>query len=729
MRVERLDIFGFKSFMERLVLPLESGITGVVGPNGCGKSNIIDALRWVLGETRASSLRGDTLEDVIFNGTDSFRPLGLAEVSVVIRADKETLFQDLVGYYQETECAEAVTVAGAAETPVSDTAAPTLGTAPENTDEIEAPGEGEVSTETEGSADVQDSSSERRSSEDSAAVQVAGEVVSGDLLSDIRASLSKYAWLQSVSEVQVTRRLYRSGESEFFLNKVPCRLKDIKEFFRVVGLAARGYTIIAQGEIGRIITAKPDDRRIVIEEAAHIAGFREHMNAVSKRVEDTQAQIVRMDDVIKEVTRQVGSLKRQAARAVARAEIKEELKVAERELYGDTLLRLLKRVGDSAAKSQQLEHDEQVAQGALEEARRVEQESRDEGNRFDAEVELYRTQAEQLKDELNRRQREVNIRESRLRELNSVVHARTNEITRLEERKNTLLARRQESQNALANLEGQANEIEQGLASLDLSGEEELQSLSQEITQLRETQRNQERTIRELRDKLVSAQSRREALQAQLTAASPLTQLKRALGGEFKMPAEVTGDFKLLVDGITVSDRYAKSLQAVLAERASFLVVDDVSKVAQSFQEMVLKADPQNKKGIGLGLFAQVPAGSSAAATVTPVEGVAPILSHIETADWSKGLVERLLSNVWVAQDLDAAIKFSEAQSASGEPPLDLVVVTESGDLLSPWSFYSLRHEGGIIQVKNKVDEATRVIDENQGAYDSIAIEMPLSLG
>jgi chromosome segregation protein len=710
--------------MERLVLPLESGITGVVGPNGCGKSNIIDALRWVLGETRASSLRGDTLEDVIFNGTDSFRPLGLAEVSVVIRADKETLFQDLVGYYQDTECAEGAQAAAVAETPANDTAtAQLLSTTAENTDEVEVAAENAVPSETEGGTDGQESSPEAGATQEVQKVEVAGEVVSGDLLSDIRASLSKYAWLQSVSEVQVTRRLYRSGESEFFLNKVPCRLKDIKEFFRVVGLAARGYTIIAQGEIGRIITAKPDDRRIVIEEAAHIAGFREHMNAVSKRVEDTKAQIVRMEDVIKEVTRQVGSLKRQAARAVARAEIKEELKIAERELYGDTLLRLLKRVGESAAKSQQLEHEEQVAQGALEEARRVEQESRDEGNRFDAEVELYRTQAEQLKDELNRRQREVNIRESRLRELNSVVHARTNEIARLEERKNTLLARRQDSQNALAHLEAQAMEIEEGLASLDLSGEEELQALSQEINQLRETQRVQDRTIRELRDKLVSAQSRREALQAQLTAASPLTQLKRALGGEFKMPAEITGDFKLLVDGIKVADRYAKSLQAVLAERASFLVVDDVSKVARSFQEMVLKADPQNKKGIGLGLFAQVPAGSSEASSITAVEGVTPILTHIETADWSKGLVERLLSNVFVAQDLDAAIRFSEAQGAEGEPPQDLVVVTENGDLLSPWSFYSLRHEGGIIQVKNKVDEAARVIEENQGAYDSIVAE------
>lgn len=738
MRVERLDIFGFKSFMERLVLPLEAGITGVVGPNGCGKSNIIDALRWVLGETRASSLRGDTLEDVIFNGTESFRPLGLAEVSLVIRADKGALFQDLLSYYEQTEAANVVEPGAQGEVaPEGAVAAPLLGGTPENTDQVEMAQEGEIADqdaaevptteESQGEVVATDAASAEVVAQETAPqpakIEIAGEVVSGDFISDIRASLSKYSWLQSVTEVQVTRRLYRSGESEFFLNKVPCRLKDIKEFFRVVGLAARGYTIIAQGEIGRIITAKPDDRRIVIEEAAHIAGFREHMNAVSKRVDDTNAQVVRLDDVIKEVTRQVGSLKRQAARAIARAEIKEELKVAERELFADTLLRLLKRVGESAHKAAQLEHEEQVAQGALEEARRVEQESRDEGNRFDAEVELYRTQSEQLRDELNRRQREVNTRESRLRELNSVMQARTTEISRLEERKNTLLARRQDSQNALTNLETQAMEIEEGLASLDLSGEDELAQLTQEINLLREDQRTKERTIRELRDKLVSAQSRREALQAQLTAASPLTQLKRALGGEFKMPAEVTGDFKLLVDGITVPDRYAKCLQAVLAERASFLVVDNVSKVARSFQEMVLKADPQNKKGIGLGLFAKLPPPSATERAITRIEGVTPILDFIKTSDWSKGLVERLLSNVWVAQDLDTAIKFSEAQSAGGEPPLDLVVVTETGDLLSPWSFYSLRHEGGIIQVKNKVDEATAIIEENQGSYDTIVAE------
>jgi chromosome segregation protein len=741
MRAERLDIFGFKSFMERLVLPLESGITGVVGPNGCGKSNIIDALRWVLGETKASSLRGDTLEDVIFNGTESLRPLGLAEVSLVIRADKDSLYQDILGYYEEIETDRAEAAAQL----------PTIGDAPVNADTIESKidtsearaGEENAGTaeqtqdqegvevgahETEVDTDQQITLASEPANTDAPAVSQA-EVLTADLAADIKASLAKYAWLQGASEVQVTRRLYRSGESEFFLNKVPCRLKDIKEFFRVVGLAARGYTIIAQGEIGRIITAKPDDRRVVIEEAAHISGFRENINAVSKRVEDTRAQVVRLDDVIKEVTRQVASLKRQAARAVARAEIKEQLKVAERELHTDTFLRIQNKVAESAARAVELEREEGVALGAWEEARTLEQNSRESGNRFDAEVDLLRVQSEQLRDELSKRSRELGAKESRLRELNSVVSARTAEIQRLEDRKNVLVSRRNESQSALDRLQAQAKEIEDGLSSIDLSGEEEIGRLTGEISQLREDQRTKEKVIRELRDKLVSAQSRREALQAQLTAASPVNQLKRALGGEFKMPPEVTGDIKLLVDGIKVPDQYTKALQAVLAERASFVVVEDVSKVARSFQEMVLKADPQNKKGIGLGLFARVPTVSPVEGVEGAFEGVSRLLSHIETQEWSQGLVERLLANVWVADDLDTALKFSEAKASQGEPPEDLVVVTRTGDLLSPWSFYSLRHEGGIIQVKSKVDEASQVIEENQGLYDSVAQERDAIVG
>jgi chromosome segregation ATPase len=262
-----------------------------------------------------------------------------------------------------------------------------------------------------------------------------------------------------------------------------------------------------------------------------------------------------------------------------------------------------------------------------------------------------------------------------------------------------------------------------GVSELDLSGEEEQKDIAQRLVTLRERQRELDRSVREIRDKLVSAQSRRDALQSQMTAASPLEQLKRAIGKGGDIPQEIRGDYKLLVDGIKVSDRYSKALQSVLAERATFLVVDEVTKVARSFQEMVLKADPSNKRGLGIGLFAALPEAEKRDRPNANFEGISSLLSHVETLPWSMGIVTRLLSKVWVAADLDTAMRFIEREVASGEPDSDTVVVTETGDLLSPWSFYSLRHEGGIIQMKSKVDEAIAIIDENQGVYDSVVKE------
>lgn len=711
MRVERLEIFGFKSFMERLVLPLEAGVTGVVGPNGCGKSNVVDALRWVLGETRASQLRGDLLEDVIFNGTESLRPLGLAEVSIVLRAEKGSFYEDLVAYYEHVEIREdsaaPIEQPEAAQAVAFDEAAPAaeesnveVSGTPENSDQL-----GPENSDTVLISDV---------------AGVSDPVGGRSFLADIRASLSKYAWLQSVSEVQVTRRLYRSGESEFFINKVQCRLKDLKEFFRVVGLAARGYTIIAQGEIGRIISAKPEDRRLVIEEAAHIAGYREHMNAVGKRVTDTTGQLARMEDVIKEVSRQVASLKRQAARAITRAQLKQELSVAERELLADTLGRLGMRLEEVKRRSEELSIEEQRAQESLLEAQQAEQRAREESVRFDSEIEGLRSKVEELRDHLSRRNREIGLCEARLRELGSLVQARSTELLRLDERKTMLSQRQGESKESLAKLELQQSELDKSLLEIDLSGEEELKQLAESLQALREEQRIRDRSIREIRDTLVSAQSRREAFQAQLTAASPLAQLKRALGGEHKMPAEITGNYKLLVDGIKVPERFTKALQAVLAERASFLVVDEINSVARAFQEVVLKADPSNKKGIGIGLFAAMSDEVAVPTSFPQVEGISALLSHVETVPWSQGLVSKLLSSVFFAPDLDCAFRFLEQGQRSGELKEDAVVVTESGDLVSAWSFYSLRHEGGVIQMKSKVDEAARIIAENQGAYDRL---------
>jgi chromosome segregation protein len=742
MRVERLEVFGFKSFMERLILPLETGITGVVGPNGCGKSNIIDALRWVLGETRASQLRGGVLEDVIFNGTENLRPLGLAEVSLVIRATKDNLFNELISYYEEAEANAFLAPEIAAA--MQETRHATHGeiskqtvTASENAGEkVSAeivnsdavlPQEPLNADAVESGNGPQDVSGEQVVVDEGAVNEAlmvkSSEQANHDLMSDIKASLSKFGWLRSVSEIQVTRRLYRSGESEFFMNKVACRLKDVKELFRVLGLASRGYTIIAQGEIGRIISAKPDDRRLVIEEAAHIAGFREHINAVGKRLEDTNGQVLRLEDVIKEVTRQVANLKRQANRAVTRAQLKEDLTHSERQLFTDSLARLDQRVEEVEQRAIELEVEEQAAQYELAEVQEQENQARERSMQFDVDIEQLRGNADAIKDNLNRQLREVQQRESRIRELQSLVQARNSEINRLEERKRVLSQRLDESKQSLAKLEARAAELDSGVKEIDLSSEEDQREIAQRLVTLRDRQREVDRSVREIRDRLVSAQSRRDALQSQMTAASPLEQLKRALGKGGDIPREIRGDYKLLVDGIKVTDRYSKALQSVLAERATFLVVDEVTKVARSFQEMVLKADPSNRRGLGIGLFAALSEGAKIEGRSSNFEGITSLLAHVETLPWSVGLVTRLLNKVWVAADLDTAMRFIEHEVARGEPDSDMVVVTETGDLLSPWSFYSLRHEGGIIQMKSKVDEAVAIIAESQGIYDAVVKE------
>jgi len=212
MQLSKISLFGFKSFADKVDLSFESGITVVVGPNGCGKSNIADAIRWALGEQSAKLLRGDRMDDLIFAGNGKRKPLGLAEVSLTFTR------------------------------------------------------------------------------------------VSGALPTDYE-------------EVNVTRRLYRSGESEYLLNKVPCRLRDITDLFIDTGLAGEPYALIEQGSIGGIINARPVDRRVLIEEAAGIMKYKTKKRAAVSKLEATAQNLLRIRDVVAEVERQRNSLKRQANKA------------------------------------------------------------------------------------------------------------------------------------------------------------------------------------------------------------------------------------------------------------------------------------------------------------------------------------------------------------------------------------------------------------------------------
>jgi len=308
MRVTRLEIFGFKSFMDRLVLPLEAGVTGVVGPNGCGKSNIVDAIRWILGETRASSLRGGVLEDVIFNGTDKLRPLGLAEVSMVIRANGPSLLADMHCPLIEIDAILEEALNGVLD----------------HQGEASQSDERPKLTVIAGGLDEKPEGESPQAEEEKESPTEAAAMAA-----------KQFPWLQHSAEVQITRRLYRSGDSEFFINRVPCRLKDIKELFRAMGIAARGYTLVAQGEVARIVTSKPQERRYILEEAAGVHGFRDKIAAAERRLADTEQNVARINDIIKEVERQVGSLKRQADRARNRQALKDQIQEREMALFGD----------------------------------------------------------------------------------------------------------------------------------------------------------------------------------------------------------------------------------------------------------------------------------------------------------------------------------------------------------------------------------------------------------
>ncbi len=226
MKIKRVEIVGFKSFVDKVSLDFEEGVTAILGPNGCGKSNIVDALRWAMGEQNAKNLRGRSMEDVIFGGSESRKALGMAEVSMVFS----------------------------------------------NEDGLAPPA------------------------------------------------------FREYSEIMVTRRLYRNGESEYLLNKTPCRLLDITELFMDTGVGARAYSIIEQGKIGMILNAKPEERRFLIEEAAGVTKFKARKRSALRKIDATRQNLLRLGDIVAEVRRQLASLKRQAQRAERFRELRQELR-------------------------------------------------------------------------------------------------------------------------------------------------------------------------------------------------------------------------------------------------------------------------------------------------------------------------------------------------------------------------------------------------------------------
>ncbi|MCK4534028.1 MAG: chromosome segregation protein SMC [Syntrophobacterales bacterium] len=226
MKLKKLEILGFKSFRDKTPLDLSCDINAIVGPNGCGKSNIVDAIRWVMGEQRVTMLRGKKMEDVIFNGSDDAPAVGMAEVSITLESNGHRV--------------------------------------PE-----------------------------------------------------------KYA---SYREITVSRKIFREGESEYCINKVPCRLLDVKEFFMDVGVGARTYSIVEQERIASLVEAKPEDRRQFIEEAAGIMKYKTRRDSAARKMEATKQNIIRLNDILREVRSQLNATSRQAKKAERYRSLKKDIK-------------------------------------------------------------------------------------------------------------------------------------------------------------------------------------------------------------------------------------------------------------------------------------------------------------------------------------------------------------------------------------------------------------------
>jgi chromosome segregation protein len=303
LRLKKIYILGFKSFCERTELTVRgTGIAVVVGPNGCGKSNILDGVSWVLGEQSAKTLRGTHMQDVIFAGTRDRKALGMAEVTITL-VDPE-----------------------AYEGPI--------------------PVEPEVVVEHDGPTDWDEEGARRQRASEAEEIMAAeqpGQVIEdeeesspaqGSLIAAaegpqavvLKIRRRKFHRTPQKGEVVITRRLFRTGESEYLLNGKLCRLRDIQDIFMGTGLGPDSYAIIGQEQIGQLLSSKPHDRRAIIEEAAGITRFKTKKRLAELRLESAKQNLARVDDIFDEVTRQMNSLKRQASKAERFAAVRDELR-------------------------------------------------------------------------------------------------------------------------------------------------------------------------------------------------------------------------------------------------------------------------------------------------------------------------------------------------------------------------------------------------------------------
>ncbi len=651
MYLKNLTMQGFKSFADRTSLDFQDGVTAIVGPNGCGKSNVADAIRWVLGEQSAKALRGGAMQDVIFSGTDRRRQLQMAEVSM------------------------------------------TLDDVTENQ------------------------------------LQAAGL----DL---------------SYSEVRITRRVYRDGGSEYEINGLRVRLRDIQQLFMGTGVGRTSYSIMAQGNITQILSSKPDDRRLIFEEAAGITRYKAQKREALRKLEHTEQNLVRVEDLIGEVKRRIGTLQRQAGKARKYKEIMDCLKTLDTQLSRHKLdvheadrtrleqetrdlhqLRGVREEEYSAMESQVevLREEQSTVDALVSESQqqltslRAEKDQNFERISFHEqrvlELEEQRQQAanesveadERLKaarSELERATRGLEETESGL-ESQRVNLQRKNEamlevervVTGLQDQVNQFQSRAYSTAQELAQLSNQINRFDlekQGdLARLEkLHTEkqqirEELARLEENLSTSSQTLEDSRRQLSEFNEQIGSIQSELGDIRAQAAAAQTdlqqihrsqtekesrlqvLQQLEQDQEGLEPGTQKVLQQFEgavngLLIDHIRVADEFVPVVEALLKDRFE-LILCRSHQLAEEIATF-LRESEAGRVQLGILDHGSVP-------TPAHPDGLTPVAALIECEDWLRPLITRLAGNYYLTDSIGEAL--SKRQDSVG-------YVTRAGEVVHP---------------------------------------------
>jgi chromosome segregation protein len=449
LKLKRLQILGFKSFCDRTELKFHGdGVAAIIGPNGCGKSNIADAISWVLGEQSAKTLRGSRMEDVIFAGTRDRKPTGMAEVSLTL-IDPEVY--DGADVHEPTE----VEIQDEMPRPVEDwDEAEIRAEAAEETERLTEEARPGKVEETEGVTMAGATGVPPVQPGEDVRPPIKAEAATAGPQVVLKIRRRQFKQQFKAGEIVVNRRLFRSGESEYLLNGKLCRLRDIQELFMGTGLGPESYALIEQGRIGQILSSRPTDRRAIIEEAAGITKFKTKKRLAEARLEDAKINLARVNDIFEEVTRQMNSLKRQASKAERYAKLREEMRSKLRLVLASKFAQLEQENASLDAQISAISEEmrQQAENVQLSESEHAERTQR--GYAIETEVRENRERLSQLKLDSDRALAQRRHNEERCAELVERMAAYETELSQAQQRLAALAAERDDNRQILQSAAG-----------------------------------------------------------------------------------------------------------------------------------------------------------------------------------------------------------------------------------------------------------------------------------